>query len=103
MLHSLRARNDGVLIGIKTLFADQPQLTVRDQLLGSEIEYAQTRPIIIDSNLNYLKLNPNEIRITRPILCCSLPNSHPLFLLARSKVAEIGGTVISCKSDHQGR
>ena len=103
LLHSLRARHDGVLIGIKTLVADHPQLNVRDQLYGQEIQYAQTRPIIIDSNLKILRLNPKTLKIRRPIICCCLKPDEPLFLLAQTKLSEIGGSVISCSFNENKR
>lgn len=103
MLHSLRAHNDGVLIGIKTLLADDPQLNVRVQLDGSEIPYATTRPIVIDSHLSILQLHPSQIRTARPIVCTSMKPSHPNYILAQAKMAELGGSLISCAAGDNGR
>ncbi len=103
MLHSLRAKHTGVLIGINTLFADQPQLNVRDQLEGCEEPFPSTRPIVLDTHLRILQINPAEIRITRPIICCCLTSKSSRFLLAQSKVSEIGGSILSCSSDDCGR
>ena len=99
LLHSIRARNDGVLIGINTLFCDQPQLNIRDQLEGSELPYATTRPIVIDSTLKFLSLNPSYFRLIKPIVACTLSVNDPLYTLAQSKLAEIGGSIISCKKE----
>ena len=103
MLHSLRARNDGVLIGIKTLLADDPQLNVRVQLDGSEIPHATTRPIVIDSHLSVLQLHPSQIRTARPIVCTSVVPSDPKYILAQAKMAELGGSLVSCAIDESGR
>ncbi len=103
LLHSLRARHDGVLIGIKTLFSDSPQLNVRYQLPDVEILHPMPRPIIIDSRLSILSLNPKAIKLTRPIICCTLEHNTPLFSLAKAKFAEIGGTIVACKPDINGR
>lgn len=103
LLHSLRARNDAVLIGINTLIADRPQLNIRDQLSGCEIALARTRPIVVDSNLKFLQTSTSQLRISKPIICCCLDPYHPRFMLAQSKIAEIGGSIISCKPDVNGR
>lgn len=45
--HALRARHDGILVGVGTVLADDPQLTVR------LVDGAHPRPIILDSTLRF--------------------------------------------------
>ena len=47
--HTLRAAHDGILIGIGTLLADDPRLTVR--ISGQSLPRADPTPIILDSRL----------------------------------------------------
>lgn len=47
MTHNLRANHDAILIGIETVFADDPMLTVR--LVGGE----HPQPIVLDTNLRF--------------------------------------------------
>ena len=72
LLHSLRARHEGVLVGINTVVADQPRLNVRDPLPGVQIPETsmQPRPVVIDSQLRLLDV-PN-LQLLRPIVCSCL-------------------------------
>jgi len=45
LTHALRARHDAILVGIGTMLADDPQLTVR------LVEGRNPRPVIVDSQL----------------------------------------------------
>lgn len=47
MTHKLRAEHDGILVGIETVLADDPQLTTR------LVEGTHARPIILDSHLRF--------------------------------------------------
>ena len=47
MTHQLRAAHDGILIGIGTVLADNPQLTVR------AVEGQHPRPVVVDSRLRF--------------------------------------------------
>ena len=65
MTHSLRAQNDAILVGIGTILADDPLLTVRFA------EGTSPQPIILDSRLQL----PDNARILartdrKPILFC---------------------------------
>lgn len=53
MTHALRSLHDGILVGIGTVLADNPQLTVR------LVTGPQPRPIVLDSRLR----TPPEARI----------------------------------------
>ena len=47
MTHHLRANHDAILIGIETVFADDPMLTVRF------VEWEHPQPIVLDTNLRF--------------------------------------------------
>ena len=101
--HSLRAKSNGVLVGINTLVKDNPQLNVRNQLDGVEVKHLCVSPIVLDSYLSLLSINIDIIKLRRPIVCCCLPSHHPRFLLAQTKLAELGGSLVSCRPDKNGR
>lgn len=110
LLHSLRARHDGVLVGINTVICDQPRLNVRDPLPGVTVPslQQQPRPIVIDSELRILQVE--DLRLDRPLVCsCLLDGSttsaamDQRWLAARAKVEARGGRLVSCKRDAAGR
>lgn len=110
LLHSLRARHDGVLVGINTVICDQPRLNVRDPLPGVAVPslQQQPRPIVIDSELRISQVE--DLRLDRPLVCSCLldgPTSSgrmdQLWLAARVKVEARGGRLVSCKRDTAGR
>lgn len=108
LLHSLRARHDGVLVGINTVICDQPRLNVREPLPGITIPSLQPRPIIIDSELKILGVG--DLRLERPIVCSCFMDGEDTsleadqrWLAARSKVEATGGRLVSCKRDKAGK
>ncbi|KAG9302289.1 hypothetical protein G9A89_008780 [Geosiphon pyriformis] len=52
MTHRLRTMHDGILVGIGTIFNDDPQLTARHLGLEKSI-VSQPQPIILDSHLRF--------------------------------------------------
>ena len=110
LLHSLRARHDGVLVGINTVLADQPRLNVRDPLPGVAIPQAQPRPIVIDSHLRIL--DAQNLQLVRPIVCSCLldldGHEHSIenearWVRARMLLESIGGSLLAVKSDPSSR
>lgn len=103
LLHSLRARHDGVLVGINTVMADQPRLNVRDPLPGVDIPLPekQPRPIVIDSELRILEVE--KLRLERPIVCsCLLDGQSSIevetrWVQARMRLEALGGHLVACK------
>jgi GTP cyclohydrolase II len=93
MTHWLRTRHDAILVGIGTILADDPLLTVR------YVEGASPRPVILDSHLRM----PLSARVMdhpkRPILAC-------LDGATRSSNAEAlqqaGGELLPLGVDEQG-
>jgi riboflavin biosynthesis pyrimidine reductase len=100
LLHSLRARHDGVLVGVNTVFADDPQLNVREPLPGVPLSYP--RPVIIDSDLRIIDY-PKKLRFTSPIICTCVEVNSERWIETESMLKGINGTLISCKRDLSGR
>ena len=94
LTHRIRAASDAVVIGINTLLADDPQLTVR------LVEGQTPQPIVLDSNLRF----PPKARILEQ-------SDHKCWLACTdrnvpARVDEVmhqGAEVICCQRDHKGR
>ena len=100
LLHSLRARHDAVLVGVNTVFADDPRLNVRDPLPGVDISHP--RPVIVDSDLRIIDCS-SPLRFLNPIICtCMLPESQR-WKEAALKLHHINGTLINCRALSTGR
>ena len=85
---------------MNTVFADSPQLNVRDPLPGVEISFP--RPIIVDSELRIIDCT-TSLRFRNPIICtCVLPGSDR-WKEAAIKMEQINGTLINCKATGTGR
>jgi riboflavin biosynthesis pyrimidine reductase len=100
LLHSLRACHDAVLVGVNTVFADDPQLNVRDPLPGVLVSYP--RPIIIDSELRIIDY-PKKLRFVNPIVCTCIDIDSERWKEASFKLSHINGTLINCKKSSTGR
>jgi 3,4-dihydroxy 2-butanone 4-phosphate synthase/GTP cyclohydrolase II len=92
MTHALRAFHDGILVGIGTVMADDPRLTVR------HVEGPNPQPIIMDSKLRF------------PLDATLLSNNKrpwiftgPQISVEKSKVLREGGAeVFSIEQDEDG-
>ena len=85
--HEIRAVNDAVLVGIGTVLADNPELTVR------HVEGINPKRIILDSNLR----TPTDAKI--------IPNDNKCIILTtsndenkKSKLEDAGAKVITLKN-----
>lgn len=91
--HELRSMHRGILIGVNTLIADNPSLTVR--LCPGK----SPQPVILDSNLRIpisCKLLTNE-KCVKPIIlyCCNINNDNNTKL---KQLIELGCICIKCKN-----
>jgi riboflavin biosynthesis pyrimidine reductase len=76
LTHALRSIHDGIMIGGRTLWIDNPRLTNR--LWGTrkvnntlnDTQY-QPQPIILDPNLRYIRKVGRLRNVKNPIVCCS--------------------------------
>jgi 3,4-dihydroxy 2-butanone 4-phosphate synthase/GTP cyclohydrolase II len=94
LTHQLRAAHDAILVGIGTVQADNPQLTVR------LVEGESPVPVILDSRLDIspqARLFQNQ---KKPILACL--ESKVDSLRARELLRK-GATLLPVKGDDQGR
>lgn len=88
MTHRLRAQHDAILVGIGTVLADDPALTVR------VAAGPQPQPIIVDSRLR----TPATCQLARRRAWIATTTAHtPPALIA------VGVTPLRCAADAQGR
>ena len=82
MTHRLRASHDAIMVGIGTVLADDPQLTVR------EVEGANPRPIIVDTHLR----TPQKAQVLRA--------GRPAIIAAGESVDEAtAAALLACGAD----
>lgn len=82
------------------MFADDPQLNVREPLPGVEITFP--RPVIIDSELRIIDYT-SKLRVSNPYICTCLSPDSKRWKEAKVMLKSINGTLISCKRDSSGR
>lgn len=91
--HQLRAANDAILVGIGTVLADNPYLTVR------LVEGKNPRPVVLDSHLR-LPIDSNLLRNTNssPLVATTMDyDAHK-----RRSLERAGVTVLCVPSDNNG-
>jgi 3,4-dihydroxy 2-butanone 4-phosphate synthase/GTP cyclohydrolase II len=92
LTHRLRASHDVILVGIGTVLADDPQLTVR------LVEGLDPQPVILDSQLRF-PLGANLLRDRSPWIATT-PQADP----QKAKILEgKGAMVVVLPSDPAGR
>jgi GTP cyclohydrolase II len=93
LTHYLRARHDGLLVGVNTILADDPQLNVR------YCEGADPRPIIVDSQLR----TPPECRVLKqakqPPIILTTAEADPA---RRERLAALGAEVVAVATAPEG-
>ena len=82
------------------MFADDPQLNVREPLPGVIVSYP--RPVVIDSELRILDY-PKKLRLENPIVCTCVQVGSQRWKEGLFKLGNINGTLIHCKSSASGR
>jgi diaminohydroxyphosphoribosylaminopyrimidine deaminase/5-amino-6-(5-phosphoribosylamino)uracil reductase len=90
LTHHLRAMHEGILVGVETVLADDPQLSVR------ECEGNSPQPIVIDS----------QLRIPPTARLCQLENGLCWIVSARQSDAKLAGKsieVIQLEATADGR
>ena len=102
-MHSLRNCHDGVLIGISTLLLDKPRLNVREVLPGiTPVDQEhQPSPIILDSTLKILDID--NLKVLRPVVLTTVFPGDERYTSAQAKIEAMGGKLVSCRRDIQGR
>lgn len=98
LTHQLRARHDAILVGIGTVLADDPRLTVR--LVAGK----NPQPVVLDSQLRFppsasLLKNAGE-QTTRPPWIATTQNAKPF---AARALEEAGARLLQFSSAPDGR
>lgn len=95
--HRLRATHDAVLVGVSTILADDPQLTVREGVLGGRSPVR----VIVDSNLR-IPLSSIVVATANEVPTCVIttPTSSAK---AEEALTERGVNVVRVTANTQGR
>jgi 3,4-dihydroxy 2-butanone 4-phosphate synthase/GTP cyclohydrolase II len=92
LTHRLRAAHEAILVGIGTILADDPQLTVR------LVEGVQPQPVILDSHLR-IPLHARVFQGPKPPWIAALRDAN---LEQQSALVAAGARVIPCPPDASG-
>ena len=95
MTHALRATHDAILVGVGTVLADDPRLTVR------LVEGDQPQPVILDSSLR-LPLDAKVLAHPRPPLVAARGDAAP-DPARRAALEERGAEVLALPAAPDGR
>jgi len=94
LTHQLRAAHDAILVGVGTVLADDPQLTVR------LVEGNHPQPVVLDSHLRM----PLEARLLtshpRPVWIATTPDADPQ---KANALQAIGARLLILPADESGR
>ncbi|MBW0495018.1 hypothetical protein O181_034733 [Austropuccinia psidii MF-1] len=80
MTHLLRAKHDGILVGVGTVLNDDPQLTARNLAIPVPLE-KQPQPIVLDTSLR----TPPDCKLIRNYQ--NQTGKQPWFICARSAIS----------------
>jgi 3,4-dihydroxy 2-butanone 4-phosphate synthase/GTP cyclohydrolase II len=92
--HELRAAHDAILVGIGTLLADDPRLTVR------HAEGAHPQPVVLDSALRFPS---NAKLLSHPTLRPWVVTTPRADYADETRIEEAGGHVIRVAAGRDGR
>ncbi len=95
LTHRLRAACDGILVGIETVIADDPQLTVR------KVRGSNPQPIVLDTRLR----TPLTSKLLGRRDCCSWVACSPgtISPAREGDIVRKGAAVLHCDLDARGR
>ncbi len=93
LTHRLRAAHDAILVGIGTVMADDPRLTVR------LVEGPQPQPIVLDSHLKF----PLNARLLAGPRSPWIATCEPPAPAARFALEQAGAQLICLSADQNGR
>jgi riboflavin-specific deaminase-like protein len=94
LTHRLRSLFDAILVGIDTVLADNPQLTVR------LVEGKSPRPVVLDTHLR----TPAESRLLQRSDCRSwLASSPSSSETSAGAIMRRGATILPCELDDHGQ
>jgi 3,4-dihydroxy 2-butanone 4-phosphate synthase/GTP cyclohydrolase II len=100
MTHELRAMHDGIMVGVATVAADDPSLTVR------LVHGSSPRPLILDSRLSCplgCKLLTAEVCV-RPVILTTETTAHDPDAAERRQALEaVGAVIIACGATAAGK
>jgi riboflavin-specific deaminase-like protein len=71
MTHALRSIHDAILVGGRTLVIDNPRLSNRLWAASSGVHQQQPRPVVLDTDLKYIRSLGDSCRAKNIIVCCS--------------------------------
>ena len=93
--HLLRAKADGILVGIETVLKDNPSLNVR----LTNKKNVDPIPIVLDSKLR-IPLDSNLLKIHKKVIIATSDKSKPRKL---SQLQNLGATILYIKLDKNGQ
>lgn len=94
LTHRLRAVFDGILVGIETVLADNPRLSVR------LVDGAHPQPVVLDTHLR----TPPEARLLqREDVRAWLVSAGTNPAERHTAITRAGGSVLTCRPDARGR
>lgn len=93
LTHQLRAVHDGLLVGIDTVLADDPSLTVR------LVEGKNPRPVVLDSHLRF-PVNAKLLQNKSPVIIVTTAHAS---LAIQKQLEAAGAQVLRLPADTHGR
>lgn len=94
LTHELRAAHDAILVGVGTVIADNPQLTVR------LVEGRNPQPVILDSRLRTPLQASLLQRAAQPVWIATTPAADPE---RRTALERLGAQLLVLPPDGEGR